>query len=152
MSTKAKFWVATIVVILTGLLLISGSSLNTMPLVMDPYIPFGNVMTWFGLICLPLSLLLYLALYANLGRILEVLYGLVLRLAILAGFAWPFVGKYLSGNWANSFVDKPEESALFWTYTEYTVIVSLVIFILIAVQVLLQRFVFKKTEEEESFY
>jgi hypothetical protein len=152
MSAKAKFWVATIVVILTGLLLISGSSLITLPLVMEPYIPFGNVMSWFGLICFPLSLLLYLALYANLGRVLEVLYGLVLRLAILAGFAWPFVGKYLSGNWANSFVDRSEESALFWMYTEYTVLVSLIILILITIQVLLQRFVFKKPKEEESFY
>ena len=152
MTAKSKFWVAIIIVVLTALLLLSGSKLNMLPLLESPYIPLGNVMTWLALMCLPLAILLYIFLYGHLGKWIEIIYGILLRLALVAGFAWPFIGKYLSGNWATSFVNRPSESAIFWSYTEYTVLTSLVILVLVSIQLLLKRFFLKKTEEEESYY
>ena len=152
MTAKSKFWVAIIIVVLTALLLLSGSKLIMLPLLESPYIPLGNVMSWLALMCLPLAILQYIFLYGHLGKWIEIIYGILLRLALVAGFAWPFIGKYLSGNWANSFESRPSESAIFWSYTEYTVLTSLLILILVTVQLLLKRFLFKGKKEEESYY
>lgn len=152
MSASSKLLLATVMVVLTGILLASGSSLISIPLLEDPYVPLGNVMTWFALIFLPWGVIQFYLVFGNLGRVLEVVYGLLLRLAMLGGAAWPFLGRYLSGNWANSFDQVPQESALFWAYTRYLVITSLAIFMLALIQILIQRFVLKNKEEEEPFY
>lgn len=152
MSASSKLLLATVMVVLTGILLASGSSLISIPLLEDPYVPLGNVMTWFALIFLPWGVIQFYLVFGNLGRVLEVVYGLLLRLAMLGGAAWPFLGRYLSGNWANSFDQVPQESALFWAYTRYLVITSLAIFTLALIQILIQRFVLKNKEEEEPFY
>ena len=71
---------------------------------------------------------------------------------MIGGIAWPFLGRYLSGNWANSFIGIPKESALFWSYTRYLVITSFAILILVLIQSLIQHFIFKRKEKKEPFY
>ncbi len=152
MSSSSKLLLATVMVVLTGILLASGSSLISIPLLEDPYVPLGNVMTWFALFFLPWGVIQFYTVFGHLNRVQEVIYGLLLRLALLGGAAWPFIGRYLSGNWANNFENMPQESALFWTYSRYMVITSLAIFVLALIQFLIQRFVLKNKEEEEPFY
>ena len=57
MSASSKLWPAIVVVALTGILLLSGSSLNNIPIVENPYVPLGNIMTWLALIALPWAIM-----------------------------------------------------------------------------------------------
>ena len=91
---------------LSSILLITGSNLLTIPILKNPYIPFGNLITWLGLIALPLSIYLgFRRLYHPQAVVYKIL-GKVLVAFIILSLIWAPVCYALAGNFSFSFSEK----------------------------------------------
>ena len=103
---KIYFYSALILTLSVILLLATGSSLLTTSLDNDDSIPLGTLITWTGMISLPLSI--YWGLKelrkpsGKLNRILSVL----LKIIIVLGILWVPISYLLAGNLSFSFSEK----------------------------------------------
>ena len=115
-------------------LLVTASPVLLHPISDSLGMPWGTLITWFGLLSLP-ALVFFMfpgALKATtpIQRILKGLWLLSLVLALV----WPLVSFYLAGNWSNSF--KPQEefrgstraSVYFWNLVKVTALLPLGVF------------------------
>jgi hypothetical protein len=103
---KIYFYGALILTLSVIILLITGSSLITMALISDPTIPFGTLVTWTGMISLPLTI--YWGIKelrkpsSNLNRILSGF----LKIIVVLGILWVPISYLLAGNLSFSFSEK----------------------------------------------
>ena len=115
-------------------------------LIEDPYLPFGNLLAWLAIISF--AILPWLS--SDELRSGRTMYFLVLRFVtfIVSGlaFLWPFVGRYLAGNWHNSFssaatgfTGSPEAGFFFWRYTGLIVMLPILVFVMIWGQYLARK-------------
>ena len=126
-------------------LLVSGSPLLLANVGWLGEIPAGTFISWAGIFCLPLSLLLASGdpRVQNSG-ILNWISNL-LRLAVVLGLVWGLVGFLFAGNWSFNF--SPQESFrgsvsaanYFWAYTGFTVCLSVLLGLALAAQRLVQK-------------
>ena len=115
---KIYFYCALILTLITFILLATGSSLLTMALDRDKSIPLGNLITWTGMISLPLSI--YWGVKelrkptSKLNRILS----RVLKMIIILGILWAPISYLLAGNLSFSFSEKESfqggQAAMLW--------------------------------------
>lgn len=127
--------ISTTVVLVAGFLLISGSELLLITLHEPSHLPSGTIITWLGLIALPVALLStseWLFLRKAHGK----LYGTLLRLCLLISTFWGFISYGLSGRWnftfrgdSPTYVGSAQAGEIFWNLT-YTLVALPVLVVL----------------------
>ena len=134
-SHKFWFWLSLFVFLIALILLLTGSPLLTLALSENPEFPLGNLITWAGLIALPMCILLGSKGLRNphtqFGRILKAALKGVVVLAVL----WVPLSALLAGNLTNTFSEKASFQGgqtamrLFWIYSYSLASVPLLILI-----------------------
>ena len=103
---KIYFYSAVILTIGVITLLVTGSSLLTMALNSDKTIPFGTIITWIGMISLPLTIYWGIKeLRKPSSKLNRILSGL-LKTIIVLGVLWVPISYLLAGNLSFSFSEK----------------------------------------------
>lgn len=100
---KAYFLGALSVTIGTIILLISGSSLLTIPLDNNKAIPSGTFITWAEMISLPLTVYWGVKEFRKPTYKLNIILGYFLKIIIILGVLWVPISYLLSGNISFSF-------------------------------------------------
>ena len=119
--------------IFSSALLITGSDWLLYPLWEDPYFPFGTLMTWIGMISLPLFIYSgFRILREDVHPFLQALRNLI-RASILLSISWGVLCYLLAGNWSysfgqgSSFVGSDMAGKTFWYLNYLTVGLPVVI-------------------------
>jgi hypothetical protein len=107
MNRKRTYFIITLILTLISLsLLISGSSVLTMPLDREGTIPLGTLITWAGMISLPATVYWGIgALRKPTGKVNRLLSGF-LKIILLLGVLWVPISYFLAGNLSFSFSEK----------------------------------------------
>ena len=116
-NSKPVFWCALACFLLGCILLISGSPLLVYPIGNQAQIPLGNVTTALGIIAL--AIMVWCILHwagTPTSQWHRILAGIAKLAVVLSAIWWP-LGRILSGNWTNSFIDRPTASWWFWNST-----------------------------------
>jgi len=135
MKRKIGFFISLFVFLVAAVLLVSGSSLLTISLSEEYALPSGTFITWFGMMALPMSILLGIKrLHSPENKLYKILRILV-WLSLLLAFLWVPVSYLLAGNLSFSFSEKESfqggQTAMrwFWRYAYLVVILPLVVFL-----------------------
>lgn len=86
-------------------LIITGSPILTEPLMDEPEIPRGTIISWLCIAMLPLSILMGLRPIRKPISLVYRFYKRVFICFLLLGASWGLVSYYLAGNWAFTFSD-----------------------------------------------
>ena len=135
-NRKIWFYSSLTVLVITAVLLISGSSILIRPLSSDPYIPLGTPITWLGIISLPLSIYLGNKKFRNPSNSKSKFLSDFLKICLFLAILWAPVCYLLAGNFSNTFTEKEEfqggQLAMqwFWRFTYGIVIAPFLIFII----------------------
>ncbi|MBT8220073.1 MAG: hypothetical protein KJP00_09620 [Bacteroidia bacterium] len=122
-QTRIKFLVTLIIRICSGTLLITGSPWLTTPLWGKHNLPFGTLITWFGIIALPLAIYLGVDQFQNPKDTLQVYLSLALKIMLAFAILWVPICFFLAGNFSFSFTEKEAfqggQTAMqwFWRFT-----------------------------------
>ena len=115
-------------------LLVTASPVLVQPVSESLGMPWGTLISWFGLISLPaLVYFLFPGLMGATTPTQRILKGLWLISLILA-LVWPLTSFYLAGNWSYSFRSQEEfrgstqASAYFWNLVKFTALLPLGVF------------------------
>ena len=121
---KIKYWhiIPLLIFILSAYYLLSGSEILVKPLWYNPYIPFGTLITWFGLISL--ELLLYVVTNITISKtgLLNIIIRYSVLLLLILAILWVPIAYALSGNFAFNFSGSSElvgieASKVFWYFS-----------------------------------
>jgi hypothetical protein len=103
---KIYFYSALILTVSVLILLLTGSSLLTITLDPNETIPFGTLITWTGMISLPLTIYWGIKeLRKPSGKLNRILSG-CLKISIVLGILWVPISYVLAGNLSFSFSEK----------------------------------------------
>ena len=103
---KIYFYSALILTLSVIILLVTGSSLLTMALDSDETIPFGTLITWTGMITLPLTIYWGIKeLREPSSKLNRILSGF-LKIMLVLGILWVPIAYLLAGNLSFSFSEK----------------------------------------------
>lgn len=103
---KIYFFGALILTLCTTVLLVTGSPVLSIALVNDPSIPFGTLITWSGMISLPLTIYWGIEeMRIPTGKLNKILSGF-LKLMIISGILWVPISFLLAGNLSFTFSEK----------------------------------------------
>ena len=103
---KIYFYTALILTLSVIILLVTGSSLLTIALDRDKSIPLGTLITWIGMISLPLTIYWGIKeLRKPLSKLNRMLSG-CLKISIILGVLWVPISYYLAGNLSFTFSEK----------------------------------------------
>lgn len=103
---KIYFFGALILTLCTIVLLVTGSPVLSLALVNDSSIPFGTLITWPGMISLPLTIYWGIEeMRIPTGKLNKILSGF-LKLMIISGILWVPISFLLAGNLSFSFSEK----------------------------------------------
>lgn len=103
---KIYFFGALILTSCTTVLLVTGSPVLSIALVNDPSIPFGTLITWSGMISLPLTIYWGIEeMRIPTGKLNKILSGF-LKLMIISGILWVPISFLLAGNLSFTFSEK----------------------------------------------
>ena len=97
------FYSALILTLITIILLITGSSLLTMALGSNKSIPFGTLITWVGMISLPLTIYWGIKELRKPSGKLNKILSRFLKIIIILGILWVPISYLLAGNLSFSF-------------------------------------------------
>ena len=103
---KIFFYSALIVTLSTLLLLATGSSLLTLAIDPNKSIPFGTLLTWAGMMALPLSLYWGIKELRKPTKTPNRLLSACIKILILLGILWVPISYLLAGNLSFSFSEK----------------------------------------------
>jgi bacteriorhodopsin len=103
---KIYFFSALILTIGVIILLVTGSSLLTIALNSDETIPFGTLITWTGMISLPLTIYWGIKELRKPSRKLNRILSVFLKIIIVLGILWVPISYLLAGNLSSSFSEK----------------------------------------------
>ncbi|MEM1339020.1 MAG: hypothetical protein AAGF96_14770 [Bacteroidota bacterium] len=130
---RALFWICLVIAVFSALLLITGSPWLVKPLGGQTAPPLGNVTTALG--CIALSLMPWFLLRWWGKKTTKWYWSLQFTTVLAFGFSifwWP-VGRMLSGNWSNLFLQRPIASKWFWNYSYGLVSLSFMLLLLICI-------------------
>lgn len=100
------------------ILLVTGSPLLTQPLPGNDAFPWGTIITWIGMFCLPLSIYWGVEPLRSPQRKPYHLLAYALKILIILGLFWAPLSYLLAGNWSFSFSEKETfqggQSAIQW--------------------------------------
>jgi hypothetical protein len=125
-----------LILIATCILLLQESPLLTLPLLEGSDIPGGTIIAWLFLITLPLSILLGIRYIRKPTSVVYRFYRRAFSLYTILGLGWGILTYLLSGNWSYTFssemIFKGSEAAfnMFLAYTVFTVLLSVLTFII----------------------
>ena len=119
-----KFYSALIISLCVILLLVTGSSILTMPLDSKNSIPLGTFITWAGMVALPLTLYWGIKELKTPTKKLNKLLAWILKIIIVLGILWVPISFSLAGNWSFTFTEKESfqggQLAMLWFCLLYT--------------------------------
>ena len=133
------FWSALVVLVLSTYLLVTGSAILLWTLIKKPLVPFGTVSTGLGLIALSI-IVSYISSQQTYSSPVQWFFKTLSGLCLVLALLWMPMGRLLSGNWSNSFIDRPQASLLFWNYTYASVGLPLLVLVIYALNRLWTRF------------
>lgn len=125
--------------LLATFLLVTGSPFLMFPILKSPDILLGSLSTALGIIALPTMLFAKLHLNPSIKDKTKRLLLIITKMGVALSTLWWPLGRYLSGNWNNSFHYIPERSALFWALTYALVGYLLLLWFIYAVNLMLTR-------------
>lgn len=105
-NRKIWFYSSLIVMLLTVILLITGSPLLNITLDDDDAVPLGTFITWFGIISLPLSINWGIIELRNPKTYFTRYLAILLRIMLVIAVLWMPICYFLSGNLSFSFNEK----------------------------------------------
>jgi hypothetical protein len=115
---KTYFFSALIVAFSTLILLVTGSSVLVLALDKNNSIPLGTLITWAGLISLPLAIYWGVKELREPTKVLTMILSIFLKIIILLGILWVPISYLLAGNLAFTFAEKDAfqggEAAMKW--------------------------------------
>ena len=103
---KTYFYSTLILTLATIILLVTGSSLLTMALDSHKTIPFGTLITWAGMISLPLTIYWGVKELRKPSRKVNRILSGFLKIIIVLGILWVPISYLLAGNLSFSFSEK----------------------------------------------
>ncbi len=101
-------------------LLIRGSDLLVYPLIEEPYVPLGNVLTWLMFIAFPLAILQLGPPKGRDRKIQDRVWKIMreaLILNLILAFSWLPLSRIVSGNWSTSFRGGSDAGKYWWAFT-----------------------------------
>lgn len=128
---KTLLTVSLIILVVTIILLITGSPILTAPISLEPPLPAGTLITWAGMISLPLSI--YLGFHPF--RAGERFLAFALQLFIILAVLWAPLAYLLAGNFSFSFTEKAgfrggqTAMRLFWYFNYALTAVPVLLFL-----------------------
>lgn len=128
---KLFFWLSLLVFLGSLYLLITGSTLLNYALDDNDSFPLGTLITWAGMISLPLCILLGVKKLRKPSTGFYRFLSLMLKLSLLLGILWAPVCYLLAGNWNYSFSEKEAFQGgqtamrIFWRYSAAIPILAL---------------------------
>ncbi len=138
-TSRILFWISLVFFLCSTSLLISGSRVLVMSIGGQATVPLGNFTTALGIIALAVlvwSLICWKGKpNTKWHRMLTFCSATSIGLSTLW---WP-IGRILSGNWSNTFVNRPSASWWFWNYSYAIVGLSLALLLLFFVGSVLKR-------------
>ena len=114
---KSIFWSALACFLLSLCFLVSGSSLLLLTVGGSAQIPLGNITTALGVIALAILVWSVLVWQGQPTIGWHRMLAWLSKLGVLLSAIWLPLGRLLSGNWSNSFVNRPTASWWFWNTT-----------------------------------
>ena len=132
MKDRIYFFLTLLQVLVTALLLISGSKLLLLPLQESPYIPLGTFITWAGIAALPLSIYWGIPSIRSSEKLKT--YRYVLIALILLGLSWGLIAYALAGNWAYTFQNQEafrgsSRASVYYWYFNYFMVIAPIFFL-----------------------
>ncbi len=135
-NRKTWLLLAVLIAISSCLLLITGSSLLTLPVDSSNSVPLGTFITWAGLIAFPMSFYLGVKEFRKPTGKFNMLLSLSLKFILLLALLWVPISYLLAGNLSFSFTEKATfqggQLAMrwFWLFTYGIFVVPIVIYLL----------------------
>ncbi len=120
---KKFLFIPLAILLLCSILIISGSSILTKPIVEGGRFPYGNLLSWVALIALSFSIYFGINKIYHPITITNKIFSYAYRFLITLPILWGLVSYYLANNWAFTFKQQKEfrggsEAAeYFWLYT-----------------------------------
>ena len=136
---KKRFISLTITIIILTIsmyLLGTGSELLIQPFIENPFVPFGSLITWFGLISMQFIILIGIENIRNSNTSIYKTLRLINKLFIILAILWIPICYILAGNFSNTFANKETfqggQLAMkwFWRYTYSLGIVPILILLI----------------------
>ncbi len=115
------FRIAILLIGINILIILFAPSLLTVSLSSTSNIPIGNFIIWAGIIALPCAVLSGIRNIYRPENSKDGVYNFLLKALILLSGLWGIVGYFLSGNWAFTFKNDPQSSAIYWNYVYFIV-------------------------------
>ena len=128
MNSKLRNGVALFGLLFGATLLITGSNWLLIPLINKPLVPLGSISTEIAFFCLSYLVMQFTSRMS--GEQLGTFFKIAGTLSMVLSLAWLPLGRYLSGNWSNSFTNNSEASEIFWTFTYAVVALPLLLLLL----------------------
>ena len=128
---KIFFWLTLLVFLMSLYLLFTGSPLLNYALDDNDSFPLGTLITWAGMICLPLCILLGVKKLRKPHNRFYRFLGFMLRTSLFLAIIWAPVCYLLAGNWNYSFSEKERfqggqtAALIFWRYSAAIPILAL---------------------------
>lgn len=138
---KTLLIVSLITLVVTIILLITGSPILTAPISIEPPLPAGTLITWAGMISLPLSIYLGFQPFRAGERFLAFALQLLIILAVL----WAPLSYLLAGNLSFSFTEKAgfqggqTAMRLFWYFNYALATAPILLFLLYGLSRILKK-------------
>ena len=137
-NSKLLFWISLFIFLGSLILLVTGSELLLFKIIDDPTVPLGSLTTTLGFLSLTF-IVSYIVFRTSQSKHWNRFFYGMLSFSFILSLFWLPLGRYLSGNWSNSFINRPDESLFFWNYTYFTVSFPLGILLLFAFKQLWMR-------------
>ena len=143
--SKILFISSLLVFLIVAFLLFTGSSVLLVALSEDPYFPLGTLITWLGLIALPMSIYWGVKNFRAPKRRIHKFLSNLLKLTILLAILWVPISYGLAGNWSNTFTESATFQGgqlamkLFWYFSYGIPIASIAVMIIHFITFLLRR-------------
>ncbi|NNK88592.1 MAG: hypothetical protein HKO90_09940 [Flavobacteriaceae bacterium] len=136
-----KFLVALTVLISSGVILLTGSSLLTYELINKPRVPAGTLISWLGLIALPSSFFYGITRIRRPQKRFDSIINNGFKGLICLGLLWGLICFVLANNWTNSFSSKVDgfrgsvrAGEVFWMFNYVLVAMPFVLLIILTLE------------------
>lgn len=143
MKRKQISRISIVVFLICLLFVLSGAPLLSKSISGD--LVFGTLVTWLGVIALPLSILTgFSKLYKPIIK-RDKNYSLIFKFLLLLAVIWGFISYGLAGNWSfrfnetRVFFGEIENSTLFWNYTYAIIVLPILLLVIYRIQVKLTK-------------
>ncbi len=141
-SQRILFALSLLALILAVYSLVTGADYLVYPLMNNPFVPIGTLLTWLGFVALPATVWFSTSSLYVPRTLHGKVFSAVFKVLILAGLGWGVAGFYLADNWSYNFSSLSEgfrgspEAAVYFRAVSYglagSTVVALVFYLLIS--------------------